>query len=105
MDRDTFAPLEETAERWTDYMGSTPISDFDFRPWMKAEQRVAQTRSYLGTMGHQAIGGGDPVAYYHGDLVGSTTLTTDEGGDAAGQLAYTAFGEPIGNPASLDSRQ
>ncbi|TWT41681.1 hypothetical protein RAS1_28020 [Phycisphaerae bacterium RAS1] len=100
-----------TAEQpWTDTLGLTPYADFGvtmpegFVPDCIEEQfppPVERTR-YLpagGAAGQQTVSTGE-TRYYHGDLVGSTMLTTDAGGNVAQPppaVAYTAFGEPVGS--------
>jgi hypothetical protein len=46
------------------------------------------------------------TAFLHGDLIGTTNLTTDAAGGPlqAAAVAYTAFGEPVGDPSTLDTR-
>jgi len=73
-------------------------------------QAIEQTRwlSGLGIHGGQTIDGRtDPVRYLHGDLIGSTLMTTDElgqpvsyqvggqGGPVVSSVGYTAFGELV----------
>lgn len=58
---------------------------------------VEETR-YFGGLGEQTVSSG-ASRYYHADLIGSTSLMTDDAGDppATGPrtLYYTAFGEAI----------
>ncbi|MFN0135725.1 MAG: RHS repeat-associated core domain-containing protein [Phycisphaerae bacterium] len=131
VDVQTFAPrgddpatpgTNESLWQWTDYAGNAPYLDSDLA-WVGNEDPLAITekRSY-GPGGWQDLN--DPASgattvtatrYAHGDLVGSTVLTTDgcstaAPGCAAGTpiatAAYTAFGELVGGAGSgnLDTR-
>jgi RHS repeat-associated protein len=101
--------------RFTDYAGDTPLGDLDAT--LNAEgdgiESVLNTTRYFALAGHQTLDPNEqPVetAYWHEDLIGSTTLTTDESGSVGvppAELAYSAFGElltasgaPGGSPPS-----
>jgi RHS repeat-associated protein len=78
--------------RWTDYQGEQPYADFTHSGGYQ-EVPTEQT-SYFAGHAQQTVSTGD-TAYRHGDLIGSTMLTTDDSGTAASAVSYTAFGEPI----------
>ena len=98
--------------QWTDATGSGPWGDFETDvvedPPGTWSATVSETMRYLAAGGLHAQqtldGQGDPVEYLHGDLIDSTMLTTDASGAAAATLAYTAFGEAIGDPSLLATR-
>ncbi|MGD8451367.1 MAG: RHS repeat-associated core domain-containing protein [Phycisphaerae bacterium] len=89
---------------WTDQTGMLPWGDFT----TDGSYNVVESERYLpgaGVHAQQTLDGeNDPIRYLHGDLIDSTVLTTDESADAAGSLAYTAFGEPVGSAAALGTR-
>ncbi len=66
-----------------------------------------QTR-YLTTAGLNAqqtvVDPNTITRYFHGDLIDSAMLTTDPNGIAMDSLAYTAFGELVGDPNGLNTR-
>jgi len=76
---------------------------------------TAQTRYFAGD-GRQSLDSGGTVTdlrYFHGDLINSRVMATDDSGAVVATTAYTAFGEavpPIGSPArpanssTLDTR-
>lgn len=88
---------------WTDYAGEQPYADFTFDPNNPLTERMGYL-SGLGVHGQQTVGESGAQTYLHGDLIDSTMLTTDGAGQAVNTLAYTAFGEPIGNPALMGTR-
>lgn len=89
---------------WTDYIGSTPYVDYGVTCPDGYATASEETR-YLAAFGAQARqtmdGQGDPVEYFHGDLIRSTMLTTDrDSAPVSPVTTYTAFGEfvdPAGN--------
>jgi RHS repeat-associated protein len=92
-------------QQWTDYVGDSPYGDFDVAVGENTVAISEQMR-YLsagGVMAQQNVQSGD-TAYHHADLLGSTMLTTDADGAAAAALAYTAFGEPLGDASGLGTR-
>lgn len=89
-----------TVQSWTDYLGVMPWSDFDVE--LNGSQPVAsEERRYLATAAEQDSAG---TRYLHGDLIDSTVMTTSGSGSPVGTLAYTAFGEPIGDANSVQTR-
>jgi RHS repeat-associated protein len=108
-----FDPNDPTRPgRWTAF-GDALLTDHDgVSPYLDGDLDLdtygySASRSHFGTAGHADVASG-AEAYYHGDLIDSTMLTTDSGG--AGILpavAYTAFGEPAAGasaPSALDTR-
>jgi RHS repeat-associated protein len=102
VDPDTWAPVA-AGQLWTDQTGLLPWGDFT----TDGSYNVVESERYLagaGVHAQQTLGGLDPIRYLHGDLIDSTMLTTDGDGTYATRLSYTAFGEPIGDPAALGTR-
>ncbi|MGE0480048.1 MAG: RHS repeat-associated core domain-containing protein [Phycisphaerae bacterium] len=93
---DFYFPLETGT--WTDYAADTPYGDFTLTPGEGDTYDVVEQTRYFGGLGEQTVSNG-ASRYYHADLVGSTSLLTDDAGDppAAGPqtLYYTAFGEAV----------
>ena len=85
---------------WTEYAGELPYRDRELE-----DDLFTNVMRYLGTAAQQTVSTGD-TAFQHGDLIGSTNLTTDDAGDAiqTGAVAYTAFGEVIGDASTLGTR-
>ena len=85
---------------WTDYAGVLPYRDREF-----ADDDFTDVLHYLGTAARQTVSTSD-TAFQHGDLIGSANLTTDDDGDAnqTPAVAYTAFGEVIGDASTLSTR-
>ncbi len=87
-----------------DYLGELPFVDFtvDFSGGPPVD--VEETR-YLPGFGVQAeqlmTEPGDPAQYYHGDLIDSTMLTTDDNGGVVQMAAYTAFGEYVSSSGAV----
>lgn len=96
----TLAPL--SPQSWTDYVGAMPWGDFDVTLSGSTPVATEQVR-YLGTAAQQDAAGSN-TRYLHGDLIDSTVMTTDPNGVPIATLAYTAFGEPIGDPNLLGTR-
>ena len=112
LDRDvstsTYAP-GAGAQHWTDSLGVVPYLDFECTPPVDPNDPnelplVSGVTRYLGASAQQKLDDeGEPLEtrYYHGDLIDSTCLTTDEagaqnsGGGVVSTVAYTAFGEVI----------
>ncbi len=101
-------PNEPThAEHWTDYMGEMPYGDFDMLLTdndPNYDMQVDEQTRYLTAAGlnaQQTVVDPNTITYFHGDLINSTMLATDPNGDAASSLAYTAFGETIGDPIGI----
>ena len=82
---------------WTDYEGVAPYSDLAIDP--NALPSSGQNCRYFGLTGRQTLDPNGSVAdsdYWHGDLIDSTMLTTDDAGDVAvSPASYTAFGERL----------
>jgi RHS repeat-associated protein len=81
---------------WTDYLDDQPYGDAEVTetgdpqdPWTETE-----TVSYMFPGAQQTVSGG-VTQYYHGDLISSTMLTTDDIGDPNVTVTYTAFGEVL----------
>ena len=84
---DMFWPVGE--DRWTDYLGEQPYVDYAVTGW---EPVTPQTR-YLAGLGIHGLESvtdpNDPYStdfprrYFHGDLIDSTMLLTDESGQVA----------------------
>ncbi len=94
LDAGTLVPSGPAA--WTDYLGTSPWGDFDLT-YSGSTPVVSEQMRYLGTAAQQDVSGGD-TRHYHGDLIGSTMLLTDEAGGtnfSPASFAYTAFGEPV----------
>ncbi|MCC6360020.1 MAG: RHS repeat-associated core domain-containing protein, partial [Phycisphaerales bacterium] len=87
----------------TDYAGSTPLTDSSIG-YSSSYSATADTRYFAGD-GRETLGSGGSVTdlrYFHGDLVDSRVLATDDSAAAVATTAYTAFGEavvPLGSPA------
>ncbi|MCG3127927.1 MAG: hypothetical protein CHACPFDD_02800 [Phycisphaerae bacterium] len=103
-----------TAWTYTEYVGDTPIADWEVdldsgdadEDGTTDEPVWTKLRTYLpGSSAGDAAGAqknaDDSIQYYHGDLVGSTVGTTDADGTngvfdgPAITVAYTAFGEIV----------
>ncbi len=98
-DASTWVPVKPAA--WTDYSGVTPYGDIDVDGDGSGNAIITEHARYAAGMGafaRQTLDSGQPdeTRYLHGDLIRSTVLTSDEAGDAATAVAYTAFGEIIG---------
>ena len=99
---------------WTEYVGQQPYLDFDAEADPNVPPVAEGVMRYVGGFGthaRQAVDPNDPNApgetlYLHGDLIGSTMLTTDATGSAAVSpaIAYTAFGEPVGTSGTEPGR-
>jgi RHS repeat-associated protein len=93
---------------WTDYAGVTPYGDIDVDADGSDNAVITEQVRYAagggpgasgpGVFARQTLDSGQPdeTRYLHGDLIRSTILTSDEAGDAATAVAYTAFGEIVG---------
>ncbi len=94
-----WVPIKPAA--WTDYMGVLPYGDIDVDADGSDNAVITEQVRYAAGMGafaRQTLDSGQPdeTRYVHGDLIRSTVLTSDESGDAATAVAYTAFGEIVG---------
>ena len=92
-------------QSWTDYDGVQPYNDFDVTIDGSGNPVTADTLRYtagFGVHAEQTVAG--VTEYLHGDLIRSTTLTTDDVGAAGSTFAYTAFGEPIGTAPTTVTR-
>jgi RHS repeat-associated protein len=90
--------------RWTDYLGEQAYGDFTHSG--TSEEQPAEQVRYLpefGVHGQHTLAS-EETRYLHGDLTRSTTLMTDEDAGASATLAYTAFGEAIGDASTLSTR-
>jgi RHS repeat-associated protein len=90
----TLDPL--TTQSWTEYDGVTPYLDFTVTTSTGATTDTLLYASGLGLHGQETVSTSD-VEHFHGDLIGSTVLTTNSGGTAESLFCYTAFGEPVGD--------
>ena len=94
------------AEHWTDYDIAMPNGDFDVTLDPNDAPVETEQMRYLegfGLPAQQTVSRGQ-TRYLHGDLLDSTVLTTNDSGSAVASVAYTAFGEPIGDPGLLETR-
>ncbi len=92
-------------------MGEMPYGDFDMLLTdndPNYDLQVDEQLRYLTASGINAqqtvVDPNTITRYFHGDLIDSTMLTTDPNSAATASLAYTAFGEPIGDPNELNTR-
>jgi RHS repeat-associated protein len=88
----------------SDSIGVAPYADAEVRTdgqgtWLPPTETV----SNFFTAGQHTFGTAE-TRYFHGDLIDSTVMATGETGAPAATLAYTAFGEPIGDPDALGTR-
>jgi RHS repeat-associated protein len=85
---------------WHDYAGAAIRNDLR----IDDEGAVTVLRAY--TQGLGLIESTDVVGeerlWYHGDMLGTTRLMTDEAGAADHRLRFTAFGEPLPLPGYGD---
>jgi uncharacterized protein RhaS with RHS repeats len=110
MDYDTYGS-DDPADWTPTYPATWTISD-GVLPYVDREiagptATPTDVMRYLGTAAQQPLAGnGVPTdtLFLHADLIGSTNLTTDGAGNPASTLAYTAFGETIGDPSALGTR-
>jgi RHS repeat-associated protein len=92
---------------WTDY--DTVVSYGDAEVTAEpgsGDALVDELTRYLDAFGAQAqqtVTTGE-MRYVHDDLIGSTAMLTDQTGATAGTLAYSAFGEPVGDAQALGTR-
>ena len=92
-------------QSWTDYDGVQPYNDFDVTLDGSGNPVTADTLRYtagFGVHAEQTVAGA--TEYLHGDLIRSTTLTTDDAGATGSTFAYTAFGEAIGTDPTAVTR-
>lgn len=108
---------EAGAQHWTDSLGISPYLDFECTPPVDPNDPnelpvVSGVTRYLAASAQQKLDSeGEPLEtrYYHGDLIDSTCLTTDEtgapnsGGGAVSTVAYTAYGEVIAANGTANS--
>ena len=83
---------------WTDYDIPMPNGDFDVTLDPNGVPVETEQMRYLEGFGlpAQQTVSTSATQYLHGDLIGSTMLTTGQGGTAVSAVSYTAFGELIG---------
>jgi RHS repeat-associated protein len=89
----------EPTQAFTTYLGEMPWADFT----VDADWTPTKVRDYVTGDGlHAQKGTADPanVEFLHGDLIGSTMLTTSDSGAPVQGITYTAFGEPVFNDGS-----
>ena len=91
--------------RWTEYAGVSPYVELEVSGEDPNAYDVTAVRRYLGTAGDEPLdeeGAPLDTRFYHGDLIGSTGLLTDQSGDAgvSPAVAYTAFGEVLDGSGS-----
>ncbi len=93
-----YVPSATEPDVWTDYLGDQPYVDYDVTD-SGGTPTAGELQRYLAALGVHAerdvVAQGTPETYYHPDLTGSTTLTTDETGAQSARTAYTAFGELV----------
>ncbi|MBU0639552.1 MAG: RHS repeat-associated core domain-containing protein [Planctomycetes bacterium] len=97
-------PLEP--QRWTDYAGDLPYIDYDVTDNGNGTATVSDTRRYLldGGIAGQYDFATQQSTYLHGDMLGSTVLTTNSAGLAEQSFAYTAFGEAVAADPTATTR-
>jgi RHS repeat-associated protein len=96
VDPQTWEPV--ALSYWTDYERGLPYGDFDVEFTQYPVYTKTEQMRYLSELGvHAQETAAEPhdVAHFHGDLIDSTMLTTDECGTAVSAVSYTAFGEPV----------
>jgi RHS repeat-associated protein len=103
IDPETLQELGENpgdGSTWHDYAGSAIRNDLH----IDDEGAVTVLRAY--TQGLGLIESTDVVGeerlWYHGDMLGTTRMMTDEAGAADHRLRFTAFGEPLPLPGYGD---
>ncbi|MFQ5806880.1 MAG: hypothetical protein ACE5I3_10560, partial [Phycisphaerae bacterium] len=91
-DPNSWAPIEPV--RLTDYLGPYPHADANVTGDGKGGWTVAGSLRYLFPSAQETVGTNE-TQYYHGDLIGSTMLTTNDVGGVgvSPAVTYTAFGE------------
>jgi RHS repeat-associated protein len=92
------------AVQLTDHIAMTPYQDATVSSegqggWLPPSESVAQ---FFAVAQHTLAT--SETRYFHGDLIDSAVLATDDVGAGAATLAYSAFGEPIGDGESLGTR-
>ena len=89
----------ELGATWTDYLGDEPWNDYDVTLDGSGNPEATERVRFLGGLGIQAqetLGDPADTRFFHGDLIDSTMMTTDECGSMGFQpVSYTAFGEPV----------
>lgn len=91
----------------TDYLGAAPLGDGQVeltgpdQTGLRVWDMTVHTQYMLDLYGEQDADTGEPT-YYHGDLIGSTTATSDDTGALAQVVAYTAFGEYVSLTGTVD---
>jgi RHS repeat-associated protein len=78
---------------WHDYAGAAIRNDLH----IDDQGAVTVLRAYTQGLGliESTDVVGDERVWYHGDMLGTTRLMTDEAGAADHRLRFTAFGEPL----------
>ena len=81
---------------WTDYDGGgagvSPVTPYGDASIDNETTALTEQTRYFASAGSQDAAGTN-TRYRHGDLIGSTGLTSDSGGAAVSAASYTAFGE------------
>ena len=86
-----WTPAEPVA--YTDYLGASAYNDGEITyDTQSSTWEISDTMNYLAGQWQKKLSTSE-MQYYHGDLVGSTMLTTDDSGDDVSTVAYSAFGE------------
>ncbi len=84
---------------WTDYLGELPYVDYTIELDEYDDPIAYEDIRYLAALGVQAqqlmTEQGGPAEYFHGDLIDSTMLTSDDNGEVVDVLSYTAFGDVV----------
>ena len=95
----------EYTDYWTDYVGNTPITDYEVQSGDPAVQTA--TKLYTPGVAEEDLVTGE-TNYRHADLIGSTWFTSDDPsqGDAtlSRMAVRTAFGELVGLAAGPETR-
>ena len=93
---------------WTEHAGTTVFNDAELTREEDTQNpgeylfTLTDVERYAGPGARETVSGdndGD-IRYNHGDLIGSTMLTTDDSGTAASTAKYTAFGEILDSSGS-----
>ncbi len=105
----------QNPQHLTDYTDRMPYGDHDVTAtWDDPNQQyyadVDEQERYLSGFGsgifaqHTVIDPNTTILYFHGDIINSTMLSTDENGATISSISYTAFGETVSDVSNLDTR-
>ena len=86
-----WTPIEPVVH--TDYLGASAYNDGEITyDTQSSAWEISDTMNYLAGQWQKKLSTSE-MQYYHGDLIGSAMLTTDDSGDDVSTVAYSAFGE------------